>query len=64
LTAPRPLLKASLQRLLGRVTLMVLAYGGWLDVFTETLIEVVRDPGARPDVLWTFYKKEELAIAG
>ena len=43
---------------------MVLAYGGWLDVFTETLIEVVRDPGARPDVLWTFYKKEELAIAG
>lgn len=63
LTAPRPLLKACLQRLLDRVTLIVLAYGGWQDVFTETLIEVVRDPGARPDVLWTFYRKQESMIA-
>ncbi len=56
LNQERPRLKAALSRLLGQSTLVVSGYGGWDDVFTRTLIDVVTDDGAQPEILWTLYK--------
>ncbi|HEX8399290.1 MAG TPA: SIR2 family protein [Pyrinomonadaceae bacterium] len=60
LTNPRPKLKASLQRLLvaQRRTLIVAAYGGWDDVFTQSLIELMNDEQAQLDVIWCFYEND------
>lgn len=41
---------------------MVLAYGGWDDVFTKTLIKVINDGSAYPDVLWTFHSGDQTRI--
>lgn len=60
LTNPRPKLKASLQRLLvaQRRTLIVAAYGGWDDVFTQALVEIVNDEQAQLDVIWCFREND------
>jgi tetratricopeptide (TPR) repeat protein len=51
----RPRLRASLNALLRSKVVVVAAYGGWDDSFTEALMDVVRDDTASPEVLWTFY---------
>ncbi len=51
----RPKLRASLRRLLQRCTVVVMAYGGWDDIFTRALAEVADDPGATPEVIWSFH---------
>jgi hypothetical protein len=56
LTNPRPKLTKSLQRLLQRRTLIVAAYGGWDDVFTYALIDLMNDEQAPLDVIWCFYE--------
>lgn len=60
LTNPRPKLKASLQRLLvaQRRTLIVAAYGGWDDVFTQALVELMNDEQAQLDVIWCFHESD------
>jgi hypothetical protein len=60
LTKSRPKLKASLQRLLvaQRRTLIVAAYGGWDDVFTHALVELMNDEQAQLDVIWCFYESD------
>lgn len=60
LTNPRPKLKASLQRLLvfQQRTLIVAAYGGWDDVFTASLVELMNDEQAKLDVIWCFYESD------
>jgi len=60
LTKSRPKLKASLQRLLvnQRRTLIVAAYGGWDDVFTQALIELMNDEQAQLDVIWCFHESD------
>lgn len=64
LAGNRPRLKASLRRLLENRTLAVVAYGGWDDVFTRALADVVADDAAALDVLWAFYENDEAAIQG
>jgi hypothetical protein len=59
----RPRLGASLAQLLGARTLVVLGYGGWDDIFTRSLISVIRGELAPIDVLWTFYSGDEARIA-
>jgi tetratricopeptide (TPR) repeat protein len=54
LTQHRPRLKASLLSLLRNKLLVVCGYGGWDDVFTSTLVDLVRDDAAAPEILWTF----------
>lgn len=56
LTNPRLKLTKSLQRLLQRRTLVVAAYGGWDDVFTQALVELMNDEQAPLDVIWCFYE--------
>lgn len=64
LTNPRPKLKASLQRLLvvQQRTLIVAAYGGWDDVFTQALVELMNDEQARLDVIWCFYESDPVTV--
>lgn len=50
----RPQLKASLSRLIRDRTVVVLAYGGWDDVFTKALVDVVVEDSSFPEVVWTF----------
>ncbi len=50
----RPQLRASLSSIMRGRTLVVLAYGGWDDVFTKTLLELVADDNAFQEVIWTF----------
>lgn len=59
LTKERPLLKGDLRKLLNNTILVVLGYGGWGDVFTSTLIEVITEGGNDCNVLWTFYSEDE-----
>lgn len=54
LTQSRPRLKASLSHLIAGRTVVVMGYGGWDDVFTRALMEVVLDDRSSPDVIWTF----------
>lgn len=54
----RPRLKASLASLLRNKLIVVSGYGGWDDVFTDALLEVVCDDAANPEILWTFYQRE------
>ncbi len=56
LTNPRPKLTKSLQHLLQGRTLIVAAYGGWDDVFTHALVDLMNDEQAPLDVIWCFYE--------
>ena len=59
----RPNLKRSLSRIIETSTLVVLGYGGWDDVITQTLMEIVADPVSTPEVLWTFHSSSASDIA-
>lgn len=58
LTNPRPKLTKSLQRLLHGRTLIVAAYGGWDDVFTMALVDLMNDEQAPLDVIWCFWEND------
>ncbi|RZK14351.1 MAG: hypothetical protein EOO43_16475, partial [Flavobacterium sp.] len=59
LTKERPLLKGDLRKILSNTILVVLGYGGWGDVFTDTLIEVITEGNSDCNVLWTFYDNND-----
>ncbi len=58
----RPQLEQSLQRLLGERTLVVIAYGGWDDVITESLANCFNDVGFRGRVCWCFHGDSEAEL--
>lgn len=62
LNNPRLKLTKSLQRLLQRRTLIVAAYGGWDDVFTQALVDLMNDEQAPLDVIWCFYESEAAKV--
>jgi tetratricopeptide (TPR) repeat protein len=55
LTRSRPQLKNSLSALIKNSLVVVMAYGGWDDVITESLATAVADDSAYPEIIWTFY---------
>lgn len=55
----RPKLKSSLSELLRNSIVVPVAYSGWDDLFTRTLLEIVNDDVARPEVLWTYFGDNE-----
>ena len=59
ITRQRPQLKGSLRTLLSDSVVLVIGYGGWDDVFTRTLIEVINEDQSKMNVLWTFYSADE-----
>lgn len=58
----RPKLKSSLSRVLKNKTLLVLGYGGWDDIFMQTLRDLMDDESANLDVIWAFYESDENII--
>jgi tetratricopeptide (TPR) repeat protein len=58
LNQQRPHLRDSLKSLLRNKLVVVCGYGGWDDIFTSALMEVVRDLTEHPEVLWTFRAHE------
>ena len=62
LTSSRPKLTASLRRLLSRCTLVVVAYGGWDDVFTAALADALNDADAQLTVLWCFRESDPAVV--
>lgn len=54
LVAPRPKLKEALKSILHKHTLLIVAYSGWDDVFTQALNEAVQDGASDINVLWCF----------
>ncbi|GHH02961.1 SIR2 family protein [Comamonas sp. JC664] len=63
LTLPRPQLASSLRRILQNHTLLVVAYGGWDDVFTRELASLVEDDAASVEILWAAFDSEPYKIA-
>lgn len=63
LTRNRPQLKGCLRTLLRETTLIVVGYGGWSDVFTRTLVDVIGEQMEQLNVLWTFYSDNDEDIA-
>ena len=53
----RPQLKASLSNLARGALIVVIGYGGWDDIITRTLSELVMDDSIYPEILWTFYSE-------
>lgn len=58
----RPCLAASLAKILQERTLVVLGYSGWDDVFTRSLISVVRGGVAPIRVAWGFHANDSEAV--
>lgn len=63
LKSPRPKLKASLQNLLRAHTLVVAAYAGWDDAFTDALAGLLDDDEAKVNIVWCFYESDPSTIA-
>lgn len=59
LTSNRPKLKHSLLNILRDTTLVVIAYGGWDDIFIDSLKDISFDSTANIDVIWAFYENDE-----
>lgn len=59
LTQDRPRLKASLSELLKNSILVPVAYSGWDDLFTRTLLDILNEDGARPEILWTYFGEND-----
>lgn len=62
ITRNRPKTKGCLRKLLKDTTLVVCGYGGWDDVFTKTLIELVNESGNDFNIIWTFFESSEKEI--
>lgn len=51
----RPQLKRSLERVIENSVLVVLGYGGWDDVITQALADILSDSTSNPEVMWAFH---------
>ena len=58
LTRPRPQLSKSLARVLEGATLVVIGYGGWDDVMTGTLVDILTDSASNPEIMWAFHDQD------
>ena len=56
----RPTLANDLLRLLEGSVVVVLAYGGWPDIFTSAIAGLVANESLMPEVLWAFYAEEPI----
>lgn len=62
LTTRRPLLKSALSNIIKNTTVLVIAYGGWDDIFTEALNDIAYDNDANVDVMWAFFENDESIV--
>lgn len=62
LSSPRPQLRHSLQNLLRGHKLLVVAYGGWDDIFVHSLLDLLNNNEAKIDVLWCFWDSDPARV--
>ncbi|WP_147200390.1 SIR2 family protein [Pantoea sp. CCBC3-3-1] len=62
LTHERSHLSDSLKEIIGDSTLLVLGYGGWDDIFTESLKSVFETKKINGDIILSFYESESINI--
>ncbi|WGG48477.1 SIR2 family protein [Rugamonas sp. DEMB1] len=55
LTQVRAQLRSSLASIAKNSLLVTIGYGGWDDIITSTLAELVLDDSSFPEIAWTFY---------
>ena len=58
----RPQLSRSLSRVVEASTLVVLGYGGWDDVITGTLMDLLADSESNPEIVWAFHRDDAATI--
>ena len=58
----RPQLRQSLARVVEASTLVVIGYGGWDDVVTRTLVDLLSDSTRTPEIMWAFYGDDPTTI--
>ena len=58
LVQPRPQLGKSLSRIIETSTLVVIGYGGWDDVITKTLVDLLSDSASTPEIMWAFHEDD------
>src|SRR5688572_668463 len=54
----RPRLASALRDVVKKQTLVVMGYGGWNDIVTDKLAEIVDDDDAAFDIVWAFYERD------
>ena len=59
----RPALQKYLEELLRTTLVIFLAYGGWDDVLSAALSNVLGDESANPEILWAFLQNNKDSIA-
>ncbi|OVZ85528.1 SIR2 family protein [Yersinia intermedia] len=59
LTTNRPRLKSSLSNMLRNTTLLVIAYGGWDDIFIEALKDIAFEENSNVDIIWAFFEHND-----
>ena len=59
---PRPQLRRSLEHVVEASTLVVIGYGGWDDVITQTLVNLLSDSESTPEIVWAFYEDDTTNI--
>lgn len=64
LVQPRPRLRRSLEAVIKSSALVVIGYGGWDDVITQTLGELLADSESSPEIMWAFHEGDEAKIEG
>lgn len=62
LTQPRLRLQKDLERFLEDSDLVVLGYGGWEDVFSRVMGQLVLDPVQGTEILWCFYESDSAEV--
>lgn len=58
----RPRLRGELRKILEETTLVVIGYGGWSDVFMDTLYAVIDEGAVKSNVLWGFHNNDRSKI--
>lgn len=62
LARARPKLKSSLASIIKNKTLLVIAYGGWDDIFMDALTQLAVIDEEKIDILWAFYESNAEVI--
>ncbi|WP_158619367.1 SIR2 family protein [Corallococcus sp. AB011P] len=62
LARERPRVAADITHVLTSHTLVVVGYGGWDDIFTQTLAAISADRHKQVDILWAFFDKETSVV--
>lgn len=59
---PRPLLRDALRQIQEDLAIVAVGYGGWDDVFLQSLTELLKHGAGRAELLWAFYEDDEAKI--